>query len=174
MTLYFKGPADPQWRGRLGELINGYLALAAGNLRWWFTGERGQWRDIRAGLAPDVAAQIAALDPDDEFNFMAHSGEDSDDAGHFFACAFFPSPLMSRYRPEELGFVSIGLPFSWTRNEPAALRDLALDWCRGLWPFHGYAGLGILLSPEYGEARSAEPFVFPLCDVTPAWNSISQ
>jgi hypothetical protein len=162
MSLYFRGPAGPEWRARLGGLLNDYLALAAGNLRWWFTGERGPWRDLREGPAPDVAAQIAAMDPDDEFDFMAHSGDSPDDAGHFFAVALSLSPVMYQYHPRDLGFVSIGLPVSWTRNEPAAFRDLVLAWCRGLSPFHGYAGLGVLLNPEYGEARAAEPFVFPL------------
>jgi hypothetical protein len=65
--------------------------------------------------------------------------------------------------PRNLGFVSFGLPVSWAaRSKPGAFRDLVLAWCRALSPFHGYAGLGILLNPDYGTARKAEPFLFPL------------
>jgi hypothetical protein len=125
---------------------------------------------MRKGPVPDVAARIAALDADDEFDFMAHGGENNDDAGHFFVIVMSPSPL----KPWRLGFVSIGLPLSWTaRNKPGTFRDLVLAWCR-LSPFHGYARQAVLRNPEYGRARRAEPFCLSAsCSVSPAWNSIN-
>lgn len=164
LTFYLKGPTDSQKRSALGAWINSYLTMTEGRLRWSLPTGGGRWRDLRKEPMPDIAAQVGTMDPADEFDFVAHSGEKSDDAGHYYAVALSPSSLL----PDNLGFVSLGLPFSWAaRSKPGAFRELVVAGCRELSPFHGYAGLAVLQSPDHGTAMKAEPFVFPLIQQFP-------
>ena len=159
MTLYLQGSAEPWRRQALGRLCAGHLDEHADHLTWMLPPKQRRRINLRRKPMPNIAEYAAGLEPVQEFSFEALGGDNNqEDASHYSIGAWSPSSVFT----DQIGHVTLGLPFAWAAAHPGAFPELVLTWCRELQPWHGYAGLGILMHPNYGVSRPQEHLVYPL------------
>ncbi len=59
--------------------------------------------------------------------------------------------------------MSATLPMKFLeQQEGGFFQNLVHEWCQRLSPYHGYAGLAVISSADYGHARGAAPLLYPL------------
>ena len=160
-TVYLERPEAPETRAKLFACVAQYARTHADQLRWSFAPERGM-RPLRGGQTVDaVLSAVEALDPatPDTLELIFHGGTEEEDASTYTIHTFAGQPG----RATKLGFLSLSVPLAWAAaSPPGAFPRLVMRLCTDLRPLHGYAGLGVLVSADYGAARRAGPSIYPL------------
>ncbi len=160
-TVYIERPEAPETRARLFACVAQFARTHADQLHWAFTPERGMRALSVRHTVDTVLSAVEALDPTtpDTLELVFHGGAEEEDASSYTIHAFAGQPG----RATRLGFLSLSVPLAWVAaSPPGAFPQLVMRLCNDLRPIHGYAGLGVLVSADYGAARRAGPSIYPL------------
>jgi hypothetical protein len=85
--------------------------------------------------------------PEDEgWSFSFHGGETETAASGFEVRGHGSDNIM-----KGLGYVHASFPLLWFAESSGSLQEFVLEWCKRLKPLSGYAGLGIIESPDIYE-----------------------
>lgn len=160
-TVYVERPESVETRGTLLACVARYARSHAQRLRWCFAPKRGM-RPLGAGRhsVDTVLSNLESLDlaTFGTLELIFHDGTRDDDATTHSIHAF-AGPASSVAR---LGFLSFSMPLApGAGSSSGAFLQFVMHVCNDLRPFHGYAGLGVLVSADYAAARRADPSVYP-------------
>jgi len=147
VTLYFFDGGSRHQREALVRCHDRYWEIAGPNLRWGAGSKTGQPVKIASG-GVEPPSENLDLPPDESFQFIYHGGASKKDADAY--------SLMAHARdlsPRELSFFSATLALEWLEGRGVGkFRELVLQFCNELHPFHGYAGLGLIHHPIQSNA----------------------
>jgi hypothetical protein len=147
VTLYFFGGGSRDQREALVRCHDRYWEIAGANLRWGAGSKTGQPARIASGRV-DPPGENLDLPPDQSFQFVYHGGVSKNDADAYSLAAHGRDLW-----PQELGFFTATLALEWLEGRGVGkFRELVLQFCNELHPYHGYAGLGVIHHPINSKA----------------------
>jgi TseV toxin immunity protein TsiV len=149
-TLYFADGGAVVARQRLADAFEIYLRTARAGLVWAGSSNDPRYLPVQGSSAMQLRSWMGGVPPDKAVTFKLHGGKEADDASPWFVRAMARS-----LPPNELSYLSFGLPFAWLADHaPAAFTRLVVEVCDALAPTHGYAGLAAIGSLE---VRRSDP-----------------
>jgi hypothetical protein len=162
-TLYFDTGSMPVGREAVAQCIADYLAMCREQLRWALHPKGGGWRELSKNPVPTPAEWFAESRPaeNDIWEFYYHGGDSADESSDFRVYGVGARKWQSELHGR-LSFLSAALPLTWFADHAGSFPEFVLGWCRRLRPMHGYAGLGILDSPDAGVAEAHKQMTYGL------------
>ena len=149
-TLYFyDGHTEEKRRASL-ECFNEYNRMCGASLRWCYASasssrmgrvEKLQNRDMSPFLLSPMWDASEAREHG--WGFHWHGGEHPDDASPFRIYAYGSSKMYA-----DLSFLQVSFPVLWFQGRPNEFQELILRWSERLKPYHGYAGITLIESPN--------------------------
>jgi len=162
-TLYFQRGHLLERRAAVAECFREYRATM-GDLLCWAHPGNNRFQHLAPGDAPlkDPARfliedQLRAYGS----GFTWHGGRDAHSADpHWIAALGAPSGESERQGA--LSYLQVAFPLTWFAEHAGGLPSLTLRWAKRLQAFHGYGGIGIVLSPRGTFAQRHENEVYGL------------
>jgi Protein of unknown function (DUF3396) len=142
-------------RSRMADVFGVYRKAVGEDVLVWGRDPRsGKPKQIKNTGLLEIAEWLPRLAEHDALEAVYFGGAKKEDASAFLFEAFAPAGT-----PDEPSALTFSLPLSWSGGrEQGAYLNLISKVAQILQPIHGYAGLGIALSPrESGNGSDMEP-----------------
>jgi len=124
-----------------------------------FGGEKMGIKRFGRDTLPSLNEQIEPLDEYDFFELIMTGSEKDAEVSSYN----LETLLIGKRSYKHIGYISATFPLEFLEQQPSGFfQHFVHDWCKRLSPYHGYAGLGLIRSVGSGQARRAEPFIYPL------------
>jgi hypothetical protein len=163
VTVFFENETTREVRERVADVAQDYIHLVREHLRWAVP--PGAKREIPFDSARTrLPKEWLPEHPDGaSWSFQFYGGDTARAASAFHVHGFG-----SRDTDNDLGFLHISFPLLWFA-EPAAgtFPDYVVKLCRKIRPLSGYAGLGVLESPEGYTQDKFQPIVREIAERFP-------
>lgn len=135
-----------------------YLSATGDVFVWGADPKTGRARKLKGTEIQNIRSWVSRLSPKDDFQVVFNGASNKSDASPYQFSA-----LAIGYRPDRYASVTFAVPISWARQHGlSGFLQLVQGACEILRPSHGYAGLGLTLSPmESGQGEdmvSVVPF----------------
>jgi len=158
ITLYFEDPHNKSLRIAVAQCIENYYSLLKPHLKLVASEELGI-RKLSNYTLPAIADLVTSLDERDSFELMITGANTIKGTS-----AYNIGTLLNNKRNyKQVGFLTATFPLGFLeQQENGFFQQWVHDWCKRLSPYHGYAGLGLVNSIEYGSARRNAPMLYPL------------
>lgn len=162
-TLYFRNGHSMDKRKAIIECFKEYNDLCGEYLRWCVVdGER--FSPVTPLTSRDISYYLLSpkLEQSDmAWAFFWHGGEREEDASEFRIFGL-GQPKSDNDISDSLSFLTVTFSQKWTLKKPEVLSELMLRWSDRLQPFHGYAGIGIVVAADDGLAADNENRVYAI------------
>ncbi|WP_437946577.1 type VI immunity family protein [Sorangium sp. So ce296] len=155
-TLYFENAYKREVREAVVSCCDDYFRRCGHRLRWALNPDTEVMEPFDNGRGSNPRSWLVGLGEDEGFSLIYHGAEY--DRG---ASAFYASALGLPRRPfVELGFFRMAFPLLWFADSSESLSEVMLEVCRKLKPVSGYAGIGVVESPDSSISNLYEPVVY--------------
>ncbi|HSN96946.1 MAG TPA: type VI immunity family protein [Candidatus Nanopelagicales bacterium] len=151
-TVYFEDAYKREVREAVTECSHEYFRRCGRHLRWAYQPDKRQMEAFGKGKGSDVKAWLPTLPEDRSFSVIFHGADHERGASPYS----FEAYGAQRQPYTEYGFLRLSLPLGFGDS----LRDTLLSVCRTLKPASGYAGIGIIESPDNAISSEYEPIVY--------------
>lgn len=155
LTLYFDRGHSADKRRAVLDCFNSYFELLGPELRWWVVDE-GRFSPVAKLARKDMSPYLLS-DKFEQFDrhwaFKWHGAEEPQEASDLLISALGQPKSDSEFHGD-LSFLTMAVPLQWAAVHSDRFLDLAVRCATQLRPFHGYGGIGIVLS-ENGVADVA-------------------
>jgi len=158
VTLYLENPYENKLRLAAGQCIEEYMKLVKPFLKRYGSEKLGVRKFVQSPIQP-LAEMIEPLDEHDFFELVITGSKTNAEVSPFN----LKSILNNKRSYKQIGYISATFPLEFLEYQPAGFfQDFVHGWCKRLSPYHGYGGLALIRSVDSGEAKWAEPLVYPL------------
>ena len=157
-TVYFAEPWKREVREVVARFAEDYMNLWSDHLRWALN-PRTLHMDAFSGAEGIRPTDFSALTNEDSaLEIMAYGAAYERGASAVHVTAYGPRAL----RPDKVGFLRLGCPLLPVDGVHFHLPGALLDLCKKLNPVSGYGVLGMIPSPDRGDAQDWEGVLFEL------------
>ncbi|MDY6994779.1 MAG: DUF3396 domain-containing protein [Pseudomonadota bacterium] len=147
-TLYIEKGHTLQKREAIADCFQEYRSRVGEHLIWAHSGKKGFQKLNEANIDdPNQWLRRSDWDIRSGWEFFWHGGEQKDAASHFRMRGFGARKKDSELH-NALSFLNVCLPLTWFADHLGGLPSTLLHWCQKLDPIQGYAGIGIVDSPN--------------------------
>jgi Protein of unknown function (DUF3396) len=155
-TLYFTEPFRREVREAVVSCCEDYFSWCGPHLRWALNPDTGLFEPYGEGNGSKPRSWLPILSDNESWSLAYHG------ADHYRgASAFSVRAVGTEERPHEvLGFLRISLPLLWFTEGRGALSEVMHLLCRKLKPLSGYAGIGVIESPNRSISQEFEALVY--------------
>jgi len=156
-TLYFERGTSAEKRMHVAKCFNLFRRIADRNLRFMTNLSGDSWRRINERRILKFNEFLQSSMPEiSSWNFSCQGGMNAHEASEFqfnvFATGFERS----------LSYLQMILPMSWLTTPQGSFRDLVIDVCKILQPYHGYGGFAFIESSDIELEYYGQPLVYAL------------
>ncbi len=146
-TFYFKNGHLQQKKQAVLHCIKQYVQQCSQHLKWVypsFDTDHSGYRAVSGLYDFELDDYLLNRDEDFAWEFGSHSGATAEEASFF--C--FEGFSRAKWKPKPIGYFKVAFPMTWFAEQPSSFADFVLDCCRHLHPYHGYGGIGLVVSPN--------------------------
>jgi len=162
-TVYFEHAYRREVREAVVACCEDFFQRFDADLLWALHPDTGQMERYGEGKGSNPRAWLLNLGEDESFSLMYHGARHERGAG----CPSMKVLGMEQRPFGLLGYLQVALPLLWFWDHPGTFFDLVLEICRELEPLSGYAGIGVLQSPDRGISHRWEPVIYELAQRFP-------
>jgi Protein of unknown function (DUF3396) len=155
-TLYFAEPHRREEREAVLSCCEEYFQWCGEHLRWAASSERKAFEPFGRGKATDPRSLLMKRGEDESYFFVYHGAEHERGAS-----AFHVRGLGAERRPyEQIGYFKASFPLLWFVEGHGSLPEVVQSLCGKLRPISGYAGIGVVESPDNSVSSKYAPVVY--------------
>jgi hypothetical protein len=155
-TLYFEDPYRREVREAVVSCCEDYFLQCGKHLRWALNPDTKLMEPYGKEKGSTPRVWLPPRGEDESFSFLYHGAEYERGAS-----AFSTRALGVARRPYVVvGHFRVSFPLLWFTVEQGSLPETVLDMCRELKPVSGYAGIGVIESPDSLISKKYEPIVY--------------
>ena len=156
-TLYFEDGSSEEARQQIVKCINFCSNVVADHIKFVKNPTNFAWEPYTPDSGNVIGDFISQLDEDDQYEYGFKGGESEDEASHFeikglSSATWKPIPSYFRF----------AVPITYFSDREDHFIDVVKQLCQFLSPIHGYAGLGLIESPNGTIAQEVEPLVYSM------------
>lgn len=155
-TVYFERSHEAQTRAALISCCEEFARRYGEQLKWALSPTTDLMEPYGAGKGSTLSRWLPGLGEDEDFAILWHGAEDERGASEYS----LEAQGVERRPYTELGFLRISVPLLCVADGADSFRELVLDICRRLTPLSGYAGIGVIESPDDQISSRHEPMVY--------------
>ena len=156
VTVYIADSHRHEVRENVTACCEHYARRWGPQLKWALNPQTDLMEPYGVGLGSAPRTWLPTLGEDEPFTILWHGAQDDRGAGEFS----LESQGVERRPYTEFGFFRVSFPLIWIVEEQEPLTSIMLDICNRLKPVSGYAGIGIIESPDNAISSEYEPTVF--------------
>jgi hypothetical protein len=166
-TVYMEDMYKRDVREAIVACCEDYFGRWGQHLRWALDPNTELMERFGEGKGSRPIEWLPARAEDESFALIYHDDEHERGAGAFSLHSFGP-----RHRPfVELGYFRITVPLLWFAEHPGSFPDIVLEIAHKLKPVSGYAGIGVVESPDNGIRHRDEPITYELAQRFPGFEA---
>ncbi|MCC6552101.1 MAG: DUF3396 domain-containing protein [Polyangiaceae bacterium] len=155
-TLYFEAAYSRATREAIASACEYYFCRWGQHLRWALNMAEDRFEPFGSGEGSTPGTWLPALEEDDRFELVYHSGETP-----LSASAFLLEGYSVERRPyPHFGCLRVAFPLLCFADGKSSLPDVMLDLCRMTRPVSGYGGIGVVESQEAVVRASHQHIVY--------------
>ena len=157
VTLYFENGSTEDKKRNILSCIETCSEILQDHLTYIKNPTTFAWEAITNDSQQKLGEWILANDENKEYEYGLKGGDSEDEASHFEIDGL--SPASWETEPAYFRFV---VPITYYADRDDRFLDTVQKLCELLEPIHGYAGLGLIESPNGTIAQEMEPVVFSM------------
>jgi Protein of unknown function (DUF3396) len=156
VTLYFADPHRREVREAVASCCEDYFQWCGAGLRWALNPDKKLPEPYGQGKGSDPRSWLTARGEEGSFSFICHAAEHERGASSLSLETFG-----AELRPyDQLGYFKASFPLLWFSAGRGSFSEKVLALCAKLKPVSGYAGIGVIESPDDSISSKYAPIVY--------------